>query len=219
MSEQNAQANGGRWLGTDLRWLGDQPPPTAADLHEAQGRTGDLPARIKPINPAMQVWGPAYTVAVPPGDNLWLHRAISAAPEGSVLVAGQTQPAEAGYWGEITTEAAMARGLRGLVFDGGVRDAAVLVELPFPIFAGQLCIRGTVKDPDSAGFVRLPITLGTARIRTGDLIVGDVDGVVVVPARNADRVVDAAVQRIEKERTMVEQIRQGASTLDLLGLR
>lgn len=200
------------------QWIGEGDPPTAADLHEAQGRTGHLPATIKPIAPGMTVWGWAYPVRVPPADNLWLHRGIYAAPEGSVLVAKQNEHTDAGYWGEITTEAAIARGLKGLVFDGGVRDAAVLAGLPFPVFAGQLCIRGTVKDPEGDGSIGEAIDFGTSKVELGDLVVGDVDGVVVVPRDRVGSVVEAAVERIAKERQMVADIRRGASTLDLLNL-
>lgn len=113
----------------------------------------------------------------------------------------------------------MARGLRGLVFDGGVRDADSLVTLPFPVFAGQLCIRGTVKDPQGPGALGEPLTLGTTTVRTGDLVVGNVDGVAVVAAADIPKVVSAAMARVDKEREMIQQIRAGASTLDLLGLR
>jgi len=207
-----------RLVDSSGNWIGEGARPTAADLHEAQGRTGHLPALIKPIAPGMAIWGLAYPVRVPPADNLWLHRGIYAAPEGSVLVAKQNEHTDAGYWGEITTEAAMARGLTGLVFDGGVRDADVLAGLPFPVFAGQLCIRGTVKDPEGDGSIGEPIDFGTATVELGDLIVGDIDGVVVVPRDRIDTVVEAAVARIAKERQMVADIRRGASTLDLLNL-
>jgi 4-hydroxy-4-methyl-2-oxoglutarate aldolase len=166
---------------------------SAAAVHEASGRNGALPSAIKPVRPGSRICGPAFTVDCPAGDNLWLHRAIYAAQPGDVLVAGTRGHTEAGYWGEILSHAALTRGLGGLVIAGGVRDTEPITALSFPVFA--------------------------ANIRSGDLIVGDADGVVVVEAA-ATRAVAAAVRAlIATEQDILERLRGGETTLQILGLR
>lgn len=116
-----------------------------ATLHEAAGRTGNLPSIIKPVIPAFRLCGPAFTVHGPGYDNLWIHRAIYAASPGDILVVATGQALEAGYWGEILNEAAMARRLGGVVIEGGVRDSIALARQNFPLFSAGLCIFGTLK--------------------------------------------------------------------------
>jgi 4-hydroxy-4-methyl-2-oxoglutarate aldolase len=188
-----------------------------ATLHEAGGRTGAVPSAIVSIT-GLPLVGPAFPVLSPPGDNLWWHRAVYVAPVGAVLVVDVGPGQEYGYWGEILAEAAMARGLRGLVTNGQVRDVTELRTLGFPVFAVGACIRGTGKDPDSPGRLGAPVTLGDVEIAAGDLVVGDTDGVVVVPVDQLRRTLAAGDTRTESERRTIEQLRSGATTLDLYGL-
>jgi 4-hydroxy-4-methyl-2-oxoglutarate aldolase len=190
----------------------------AATVHEADGRRGALPAAIKPIDPSFRVCGPAFTVDCPPGDNLWIHHALYAAAPGDVLVVDVRGHTEAGYWGEILSEAALARGLGGLVISGGVRDSQRLLEQGFPVFSTGLCIRGTVKDPTRDGRLAQPIRLGDVNVRSGDIVLGDADGVVVVPAERLDRVAEAAQSRADSEQEILTRLRAGESTLDIFGL-
>src|SRR5690606_8498265 len=152
-------------------------PYSSATVDEAQGRTGALPAAIKPIDPARRLCAPAFCVRTTPGNNLILHRAIYAAPAGSVLVVDVGGPAgyEYGYWGDIMTVAACQRGLAGLVIDGGARDAVEIEESGFPVFCRMLSIRGTLKSED--GELGGRVTMGQVSIQTGDMIIGDRDGV------------------------------------------
>ncbi|MBY6365174.1 4-carboxy-4-hydroxy-2-oxoadipate aldolase/oxaloacetate decarboxylase [Rhodococcoides corynebacterioides] len=191
---------------------------SAATAHEAAGRIGALPARIRPAYDGAEIYGPAYPVLCPVGDNLWLHRAVAEASPGDVLVVQTTAGAEYGYWGEILSEAARARGLGGLVLDGGVRDVGALAHVGFPVFSSSICINGTIKDPDAPGRLGGPIRLGAHRIARGDVIVGDVDGVVVIPRDQWPEVQKASREREEKEAAIIAQIRSGASTLDLYSL-
>jgi 4-hydroxy-4-methyl-2-oxoglutarate aldolase len=193
-------------------------PVSAATVHEAAGRRGALPSRIKPIGEAMHVQGPAFTVRLAPGDNLGLHRAIYAAAPGDVLVADTGGHLEYGYWGEILNEAATARGLAGLVLDGGVRDVERLRTAGFPVFAAGICIRGTIKDPTSAIAVSTTIRIGDVSVRPGDLVVADVDGVVVIPADDAAEVLRASAERDEREEKIIDRVRAGESTLSIYGL-
>lgn len=188
-----------------------------ATLHEAAGRIGALPGAIKPVAPAMRLAGPAFTVEVPAGDNLAIHRALYAAKPGDVLIVATRGGIEWGYWGEILNEAAMALGLRGLVIDGGVRDTHVLVEQPFPVFSNGVCIRGTLKGiaPYALGG---PIAIGDVVVRPGDLVVGDRDGVLVLPPGAVEAAVEKGRQREADEADKIAKLRAGARTLDLYGL-
>jgi 4-hydroxy-4-methyl-2-oxoglutarate aldolase len=191
---------------------------TPATVHEAAGRRGALPSRIKPVSDAMYVQGPAFTTRLAPGDNLGLHRAIYAAKPGDVLVADTGGHFEYGYWGEILNEAAMARGLAGLVLDGGVRDVARLRASQFPVFSAGICIRGTIKDPASAIAVSTTIRIGEVTVRPGDLVVGDVDGVVVIPSEDTSEVLQASAEREEREEKIISRVQAGESTLEIYGL-
>ncbi|MCR6645394.1 MAG: RraA family protein [Terricaulis sp.] len=155
----------------------------AATLHEAAGRIGALPGALQAIDPSFGVAGRAFTIHGPGGDNLWIHRALYLAQPGDILVVCTSGGHEFGYWGEILNEAAIARGLGGLVIDGGVRDVAALRRASFPVFARGHCIRGTGKDHGAIAWLNKPIQIGDVVIASGDLIVGDVDGVVAIPPR------------------------------------
>ena len=187
----------------------------AATLHEAGGRIGVMPSAIKPVAPSFRVCGPAVTVHSPAGDNLWLHRAIYVAQPGDVLVVSVSGGYDFGYWGEIMSCAAKARGLAGLVIDGCVRDGGILVDFSLPVFGRGLCIRGTGKDHGARGWVNSPVLFDDLTVHPGDLVVGDTDGVVVIPRERAGEVVAAAAQREAKEAAILERIRAGERTLEV----
>jgi len=189
----------------------------SATLHEAAGRIGALPAVIKPVTTAMQLAGPAFTVHVPAGDNLWIHRALYQASPGDVIVVSTSGGFEWGYWGDILNEAAVALRLGGLVIDGGVRDSARLAEMPFPVFSRGLCIRGTIKGFEATAWTRQPVRIGDVVVRQGDLVVGDRDGVVVVPAGSVADTLLGGQAREDDEAAKVARIRAGERTIDIYG--
>jgi 4-hydroxy-4-methyl-2-oxoglutarate aldolase len=199
--------------GTSVGWLG------AATLHEALGRRGVLPTHLKPVHPFFRVCGPAFPVLCREGSNLAIHQALYAAGRGDVIVvhveAAGTE--EFGYFGEIMAEAAKARGLGGVVLDGCVRDAGVLASVGFPVFAAGLSIRGTSKEPHPGPFVT-EIDFGGCTVARGDLIVGDEDGLVCVPAGQVDEVLAAGRAREAKEAEHIRRLRAGERTIDLMGL-
>jgi 4-hydroxy-4-methyl-2-oxoglutarate aldolase len=192
---------------------------SSATLHEANGKAGALPAAIKPISPGFRVCGPAVTVQSPGGDNLWLHRAIYAAQAGDVLVIHAAGTYDHGYWGEIMSTAAQVRGLGGLVIDACVRDGELLAQIGFCVFARGLCIRGTGKDFGALGWINAPLLLDDVVVAPGDLIVGDADGVVSIPQRRIEATLEAARKRELDEASIIDQLRGGASTLDIYGWR
>lgn len=191
---------------------------TTATLSDADKRTGVLPTRIQAISGGMKLSGRSFTVSCPPRDNLWLHRAIYQASPGDVLVATTGGFREAGYWGELLCRAATIRGLAGLVIDGCVRDCDALEQLGFPVFATGRCARGTTKDSTLPGSMGRPLRIEEHLVRSGDLIVGDADGVVVVSAERIDAAVAAARRIIAREAKVAEGLQEGGRTLDLLGL-
>jgi 4-hydroxy-4-methyl-2-oxoglutarate aldolase len=191
---------------------------SAATVHEAYDGRGALPSAIKPVQPRFRLCGPVFTVDCPPGDNLGLHRAIAAAAPGDVIVADVRGHTEAGYWGELLTHAALARGLAGLLIAGGVRDLQEISTLGFPVFASHVCIRGTTKDPAGDGRLGGPIRIGEVDVHPGDTVVADADGAVVVRAAEVPAVAAAARVRVAAEREAVQRLRRGDSTLEILGL-
>ena len=182
------------------------------------GESGGAPmaARIGPVWSGATVCAVAFPVRCTPGDNLGIHAAVVRAPEESVLVVDVGQLRERGYWGEVLTTAAEARGLAGLVIDGCVRDVAALESHGFPVFSSGIALRGATKLlPGTTG---LPARIGEVVVEAGDWVVGDRDGVVVIPANSVDDVLEAGRQRADKESKMFEALRGGASTVELLGL-
>lgn len=189
-----------------------------ASLYEAAGKIGALPSVIKPLTPNFRLFGPAFPVQSPPVDNLWLHRAIYEAAPGDILVVHVGDYYEAGYWGEVMTTAAVSQKLGGLVIDGGVRDSQRLIEVGFPVFSRTICIRGTGKNLKGEGTLGAPVRFGDVVVHRGDLVLGDADGVVVIPAEVAEEFVAKARAREEHEAKLMERLKNGERTLDLLGL-
>ena len=190
---------------------------SSSTLHEAAGKIGALPSAIQSVFPGAAVCGPAVTVDSPGADNLWLHRAIDAAKPGDVLVVRVCGHYEYGYWGEIMATAARKRRLGGLVIDGCVRDRNALEAIGFPVFARGLCIRGTGKDFQARGWINAPLLMGGLVIHPGDLIVGDVDGVVCVPREKVKETLRMAATRDADESKILKRIEAGETTLDIYG--
>ena len=150
------------------------------------------------------------------GDNLAIHVAVAEAPAGSVLVADVGELSDFGYWGEVLTTGAQARGLLGLVIDGGVRDIVPIETLGFPVFASTIALRGATKN--QPGAVNTPIRCGGASIVRGDWVVGDADGVVIVPGEHLHEVIEAAAERTKREAALFDALRGGKTTIKLLRL-
>ena len=191
---------------------------SSATIHEAGGKIGVMPPEIKPVHPHFRVCGSVLTVHSPPGDNLWLHYAIYAAQPGDVLVVHCNGAYDHGYWGEVMSTAAKVRGLGGLVIDGGVRDYTLLDEVGFPVFSRGQCIRGTGKDTQAIGWTGAPILFGDLVVRSGDLVFGDNDGVVIVPSDRAEEVILASKKRDADEIDICRRLEAGETTLDIYGL-
>jgi 4-hydroxy-4-methyl-2-oxoglutarate aldolase len=151
-----------------------------------------------------------------PGDNLAVHVAVTTAPAGSVLVVDVGDVPERGYWGEVLTTGALARGLVGLVIDGGVRDVGALQALGFPAFSSTIALPGATKH--ARGSVGSTTVVAGVPVGRGDWVVGDGDGVVVVPAARVEEVLAAGRRRADTESGYFAALRDGSTTVELLGL-
>ncbi|MDQ1136358.1 4-hydroxy-4-methyl-2-oxoglutarate aldolase [Microbacterium sp. SORGH_AS 1204] len=188
----------------------------AATVYEANGQRGAIDPAIKPLDPTSRVAGRAVTVRLEPADNWFIHVGLLHAGPGDVLVVDAGGYVEAGPWGDVLTLAAQQRGLAALVIDGAVRDSQDIVAAGFPVFTRGVCIRKTTKV--QRGDVDIPVTIGGQLVRPGDAILGDADGLVVVPAAELDQAIASGQERERKENEMRRRILEGATTLDLLGL-
>ncbi len=187
-----------------------------ATVYEAAGKRGMVDPAIRPAWPGAKLCGRVVTVQCPPGDNLGLHHAVTIAEPGDVLVATVSGFLMAGAWGEVLTEAAVARGISGLAIDGCVRDIVAIEALRFPIFSRALAIGSCTKTQPAA--INCPITFGSVAVRPGDFILGDADGLVIVEQDAIEAVYASARARNEAERAIIGKLRAGKTTVELLGL-
>ncbi|WP_433172278.1 4-carboxy-4-hydroxy-2-oxoadipate aldolase/oxaloacetate decarboxylase [Actinoallomurus sp. CA-150999] len=189
---------------------------SSATIHEAQGRLGALSSKIKPVDDAMSLCGPAFTVRCAPRDNIMLQVAIAHAKPGDVIVVSAGEYAEAGSFGDVLANACVAKGLGGLITDTGVRDTRELRELGFPVFSLSVSIKGTVKE--TIGPMAEPVLIGGEIVRPGDVVRGDADGVVVVRREDLDEAVRRSQERVDAEAGYIAAYRAGKSTIEVSGL-
>ncbi len=176
------------------------------NLADAMGRFNFMDAGIRSRS-GFSMCGLAVTVNARPADNLMIHKAMQVAQPGDVVVVNTCGNTTSAVFGELMCTRAAAAKLGGIVVDGAIRDVDGITKLGFPAYSRTVCAGGC--DKDGPGEVNVPISCGGTVVMPGDIIVGDEDGVVVVPRDNADEVLTLVHQLMERERKRIAEIKAG----------
>ena len=189
----------------------------SATVYEAGGRGGYVDADLHQVIPGSKVAGPARTVRCGQDDNLMVHAVMAAVQPGEVIVLTMPEPRPVALVGDLLATQAKTRGAAGMLIDASVRDLEELAELGLPIWARWVRVRGAGKE--IAGSIGDPVEVGGATIRQGDILVLDADGVAVVEHERVDEVLQASVERAQRETVKRAKLHEGALSYDLDGLR
>jgi 4-hydroxy-4-methyl-2-oxoglutarate aldolase len=188
----------------------------SATVYEASGREGLVDLEFKQLVPGSRACGPARIARCGQDDNLMVHAVMAALQPGEVLVLTMPEPAPVALLGDLLATQAQVHGAVAVLVDAAVRDSEELAQMGLPIWARWIRSRGATKD--FPGELDVPVTVGGATIRPGDLVVLDADGVTVVAAEGAEEVLQASLAREAKEADKRAKLQAGALSYELDGL-
>ncbi len=188
----------------------------SATVYEAGGRHGYVDADLVQVIPGSRLCGPARTVLCGQDDNLMVHAVMGTVQPGEVLVLTMPEPRPVALVGDLLATQAKAHGAAGLLIDASIRDLEELTQIELPIWARWVRVRGAGKS--LAGEIGVPVTVGGARIRQGDLLVLDADGVAVVEVERIDEVLAASRERAQREEVKRARLQAGELSFELDGL-
>jgi len=177
-----------------------------SNLADAMGRFHFMDFGIRPRS-GLSLCGVAVTVDARPADNLMVHKALEVAEPGDIIVVNTNGNTTSAVFGELMCRTAVGAKLGGIVVDGAIRDVEGITHLGFPAFSRTISPGSC--DKDGPGEVNVTISCGGTVVAAGDIIVGDDDGVTVVPRAHAEEVLMLATQVVEKERARIREIAQG----------
>lgn len=178
----------------------------SSNVADAMGRFNFMDPGIQPRS-GLPLCGLAITVNARPGDNLMVHKALQLAQPGDIVVVSTNGNTTSAVFGELMCRTAVAQKLGGLVVDGAIRDAQGIAALGFPVFSRTLTPGGC--DKDGPGEINVPVSCGGAVVHPGDIIVGDSDGVAVVPRADAAVVLELVRTLVENEERRIAEIQSG----------
>lgn len=191
-----------------------------ADLHEGLGAVSGrmllMSPRMRPLNRSSKVAGVAVTAFNYPGDNMMMHVALYHAKPGQVIVMSNGGATQGALWGELAGLQAQAKGIAGMVCDGPVRDTQQLTEMNFPIWSTS--IHASHPEKRGPGALNVPIVVGDVIVNPGDIIVGDADGVIVIPPDLLPQALEFARKRGDNEVAIRARLAEGTALYDILGI-
>lgn len=186
----------------DLKRLSEYP---VALIGDGFGRRAIMDSGIKPLNPQLKMFGSAVTVETHPADNLMIHVGIKIAQEGDILVVNAHGSLSNGILGDLLCNTAVRKKLGGIIIDGAVRDSVELIESGLPIYARGINPMGGGKE--GPGQVNLPTSCGGIVVNPGDMVIGDADGIIVIPPERARQALDGAQAKVDAEEKRMEAIK------------
>ena len=198
------------WARPDAKVLAAFGSASSAQVADCMSRLGGMDVGLKPVWPSPRVVGPALTVWCHSGDNLMLHKALSLAQPGDIVVMNTQGNINNSGFGELVATTAVKMGVRGVIVDGTVRDAEAFERLGLPVYSRGICPNGCNKD--GGGEVGTIIACGGVAVRPGDVIVADRDGIAVVPLEDAGEVAALTKAQIEREEKRLAEIEKGVIT-------
>ena len=186
----------------------------AATVYKAMGYRGAMDDRIKPLSSEMKMCGRALTVQTVDGDNLMVHKALQIAEPGDVIVINAGgEGSKSSTLGDVMVFQAKVSGLAGLVLNSSVLDSIKIRKLGLPVFCNGVAIKGAQKA--CLGWINYPVSVGGVTVNPGDIVLGDADGVTVVPAELAEEILEQCRAREDYEATVFERIINGEHLYDI----